>query len=201
MHLNSLLLFNRYAKPFLKDHMRVLEIGPDSKNPDVFKKEVNNPTLVWETMDLSRTYAGLTHVCSDEYSFPLPSESYDIVFSSSVIEHVRKIWVWIREAGRVCKKNGHVVTIAPVSWPYHAVPVDCWRIYPEGMKALYEEAGLRLELNHSESLEQVDKRRAYPGPTYKQNSGAVGNLKFRIKKWLGWPLTYAIDTIAVGTKV
>jgi hypothetical protein len=37
-----------------------------------------------------------------------------------------------------------VITIAPVSWPYHEAPVDCWRMYPDGLCALYEDAGLEV---------------------------------------------------------
>jgi hypothetical protein len=29
-------------------------------------------------------------------------------------------------------------SVNPVSWVFHEAPVDCWRIYPEGMKALLE---------------------------------------------------------------
>ena len=46
-----------------------------------------------------------------------------------------------------------MITIAPVSWPYHEDPVDCWRIYPDGLRALYDEVGLRTELALCEGLE------------------------------------------------
>jgi hypothetical protein len=26
-------------------------------------------------------------------------------------------------------------------WPFHEYPIDCWRAYPDGMTALYEEGG------------------------------------------------------------
>lgn len=71
----------------------------------------------------------LPHVlASSEYEFPIPSDSYDIVLSGGVIEHVRKVWVWIREVARVCKIGGLVITVAPASWPYHVAPIDCWRL-------------------------------------------------------------------------
>ena len=40
--------------------------------------------------------------------FPAPSGAYDIVFSGQVIEHVRKIWLWIKELTRICKVGGLV---------------------------------------------------------------------------------------------
>src|SRR3989338_3374329 len=152
MHLNSELLFRKYLAPLFKSGMKVLEIGPDSKNPDVFRKIVGDSSIVWETIDMEKTYPELTYVARDEYIFPIEDNYYDIVFSSSVIEHVRKVWVWIAELARVCKKGGKVLTISPISWPYHGVPYDCWRIYPEGMKTLYAEAGLSGESRFFETL-------------------------------------------------
>jgi SAM-dependent methyltransferase len=150
MHLNSRLLFKKYAKSLFTTGMRVLEIGPD-RNPSTFQKIVGVGRTEWETVDICPREA-LTYVARDEYHFPVADESYDIVLSGNVIEHVRKVWLWVGELARICKKGGHIVTINPVSWPYHEAPVDCWRIYPDGMKALYEEAGVQMEFAKHESL-------------------------------------------------
>jgi SAM-dependent methyltransferase len=80
-------------------------------------------------------------------------ESYDIVLSGNVVEHVKKIWKWGKELHRVVKKNGFVITVNPVSWPFHEAPVDCWRIYPEGAKALFEDAGFSILHSSFECLE------------------------------------------------
>jgi len=200
MHPNGALIFEKYARPYFKSGMRVLEIGADSKGPFVYRDMVGHPAGLWETVDIHRSFPGLTYVARDEYSFPVAGETFDIVFSAQVIEHVRKIWVWIKELARVCKPGGHVITINPVSWPYHAAPVDCWRIYPEGMKALYVEAGLKVLLSCYESLEKMPTPHSHPGPTYDPGRGAVQNLKFLLKKLIGWPMTYAVDTVTIGTK-
>ena len=86
------------------------------------------------------------------YSFPVPNDTFDIVIATNVLEHVRKVWVWIKELSRACKPGGHVITINPVSWPYHEIPIDCWRAYPEGMKALYEDGGLEVILSKCEAI-------------------------------------------------
>jgi ubiquinone/menaquinone biosynthesis C-methylase UbiE len=65
-------------------------------------------------------------------------------FRLGVLEHVRKPWIWIEELARVCKPRGLVITINPVSWPCRETPVDCWRAYPEGIRALYEEGNLEV---------------------------------------------------------
>lgn len=99
-----------------------------------------------ETVDLFPE-PRLTYVATDEYAFPIPDESYDLVLSGQVFEHVRKIWVWMKELSRVCKAGGTVITINPVSWPYQEAPIDCWRAYPEGMCALYDDASLDVSLS------------------------------------------------------
>jgi SAM-dependent methyltransferase len=140
-------------------------------------------------------------MAENEYKFLIPDNTFDIVLSGQVIEHVKRIWVWIKELTRVCKKNGHVITIAPISWTFHEVPVDCWRIYPDGMKVLYEEAGLVVDLCKMESLEYQGKRRITPGVTSYELSDKKFGVKSLIKRILRWPITASLDTIAIGTKV
>jgi hypothetical protein len=69
------------------------------------------------------------------------------------MEHVKKIWVWLDELKRLAKKGGKIILINPVSWPYHEFPVDCWRIFPDGMKALAEYSQLEVLHSEFESLE------------------------------------------------
>lgn len=152
MHNNSILLFDKYATEFFKNQpdAKVLEIGPD-RNPSTFKQRLSW-TGVWDTLDL-HTYAQPTYVAADPYLFPIRDRSYDIVFNAQVIEHVPCIWRWMPELSRVCRREGTVITINPVSWEYHTAPVDCWRIYPDGMKALYQYANMRTVLSVFESLD------------------------------------------------
>ncbi len=201
MHENARLLFSKHLVPLFKEHSRVLEIGPDFNGADVFKKLVGKSTMTWETIDIDASFPGLTYVCRDEYSFPIADNQYDIVFSSQVIEHVKKVWVWMKELARVCKPGGQVLTIGPVSWPYHAVPVDCWRIYPDGMKALYEDAGLQVSFSVTESLEKTFSRKAYAGKSFMYDKDWGRRAKTYAKRLLGFPVSYALDTVTAGVKL
>lgn len=42
----------------------------------------------------------------------------------------------------VTNPNGRLCLIAPSSGPEHRYPVDCWRFYPDGLRALARYAGL-----------------------------------------------------------
>jgi len=105
------------------------------------------------------------------------------------------------------QSGGHVITIVPVSWNFHEAPIDCWRIYPEGMRALYEEAGLEVELCKFETLEKPGRRRMLPGVTARLIDWRTGEqnesvtIKSFVKDLVRWPITCAFDTIAIGSKV
>lgn len=189
MHLNSQLLFQKYALPLFQDGLRVLEIGPDN-HPSSFRKLLGDQPFLWDTIDIFDDDR-LTHRAAGEYSFPLPDDTYDLVLSGQVVEHVRKTWVWMRELARVCKPGGCIITINPVSWGYHEAPIDCWRIYPEGMKALHDEAGLTTELSTFESLEPW---------TYRLQRLARYVVKALGGRRPSWGLNPTTDTISIARK-
>lgn len=199
MHTNSRLIFEKYAKEYFLDNFQVLEIGPD-KFPSTYCQSVGNSSIQWDTIDLYKSDK-LTYRSISEYEFPIESNQYDIVLSGQVIEHVRKPWVWIKELERVCKKGGLVITVNPVSWVYHEAPIDCWRIYPEGMKAIYEEANLEILLSKWETLENPKHKNKLAGRSL--DSRAVTKNYVRIVKILsffGFPIESSFDTITIGKK-
>ena len=149
MHTNSKLLFEKYAIDYFKEDSSVLEIGPD-KIPSTYKKMVFR-TKSWDTLDIySRD--GLTYLEKDNYNFEIQDNQYDIVLSGQVIEHVPYVWYWVKELARIT--NNLLIIIGPISWKYHKAPVDCWRIYPDGMIALYDYAGVNVITSKWESLDR-----------------------------------------------
>lgn len=197
MHPNTQLLFDRYARSYFLPSLRVLELGPGTF-PTAHQRAVNNPSITWDTADIFDE-PRLTYRMPDEYSFPVASNQYDIVLASNVLEHVRKPWVWIKELARVCKPVGHVITINPVSWPFHEAPYDCWRAYPDGMRALCEEANLTVILSKFESLEIPGHRRYFGGQSWHWLHWRR-RLAFRLLAPFGFPLERAYDTITIAQK-
>jgi SAM-dependent methyltransferase len=198
MHTNSKLLFKKYARQYFRPGMRVLEIGPNGF-PAFYQRAVNDASITWDTLDVFPDKR-LTHVAKSEYEFPIADNTYDIVLSGQVIEHVKKIWRWMKELSRVCKVGGTVITINPVSWPYHEAPVDCWRAFPEGMKALYDDSSLEVILSQWESLEEPGLWRRIPGRS-KEWQPRGFRLVNRALGWFGFPVECAFDTITIGRKL
>lgn len=156
MHLNSRLLFEKYALDYFQPGLKVLEIGPNEL-PSIYQKLAQKPGVQWDTIDIQNN-PQLTYRMTGEYEFPIPTGTYDVVVSGQVLEHVKKIWVWMREISRVCKVGGTVISINPLSYGYHESPVDCWRVYPEGMRALYDDCGLDPTMSCVEALEPTSLR-------------------------------------------
>ena len=214
MHENSRLLFKKYALPYLIPGRRVLEIGPDA-SPSTYRKIADPQGILdWQTAELQSSIARsgyspysegrpseIDFVMLDENTVNCPDEHFDLVISGQVLEHVRRPWVWMREMARLVRCGGHVITIVPVSWPYHEAPIDCWRILPEGLGALYEEAGLTPVVLEWESLESVKSRNRYPGPSYEPPAKpTIARLRSMILDQLGWPRPSAFDTIGIARK-
>jgi SAM-dependent methyltransferase len=81
-------------------------------------------------------------VAKDPYKFPLEPNSFDLVISGQAFEHIEFPWLTIREIERVLRPGGFAIIIAPSSGPEHRYPNDCWRFYPDGMRALGKWASL-----------------------------------------------------------
>lgn len=201
MHGNTILLFRKHAKSYFKPGMRVLEIGAD---PGLtLAKDVGDPSIKWESVDIAPA-PHIAYIANNEYSFPIADDSFDIVIAANVMEHVRKIWTWARELTRVCKPGGLVITINPVSWPYHEYPIDCWRAYPEGMKALYDEAGLEVLLSSCESIEDSHLKRHIPGRSVRNildHQGWKTKALTRMSVMLRLPVERPYDTVTIGRKL
>lgn len=184
MHSNSYRLFQEYALPYFEPGMRVLEVGPDpAQEPDgrySLHKAVREKGAEYYFTGLTNDFTDVTYnqyPMVSEYNIVCPDSHFRIVFSANVIEHVRKPWRWVPELARVTVPGGLLIFINPVSWPYHEAPVDCWRLYPEAYRALFEEAGLEYVFGKHVTAEPID-----PEWLHEHGLGPV------------------VDTIAVGRK-
>jgi SAM-dependent methyltransferase len=72
------------------------------------------------------------------------SESVDVVVSGQTFEHTEFFWETILEIARILKPQGLCCIIAPATGPEHRFPLDCWRIYTDGFRALARYAGLEV---------------------------------------------------------
>lgn len=72
----------------------------------------------------------------------VPSQSADVIVSGQAFEHIELFWMTMLEVERVLKPGGLCCILVPAAGQEHRYPVDCWRYYPDGLRALATYAGL-----------------------------------------------------------
>ena len=92
------------------------------------------------------------------YRIPMKSNSADVVISGQAFEHIPFFWASVLEIARVLKPNGLVFLTAPSRGHVHT-SIDCWRFYPDGMRAMASFAGLTVREAHTDFPPVIEGRR------------------------------------------
>jgi len=82
----------------------------------------------------------------DGKTIPFENDSFGLVISTQVLEHVPSPAMLIREMVRVLKPGGILILTLPFVYPEHEIPYDFFRFTRYGIEALLEENGLTLQL-------------------------------------------------------
>lgn len=75
---------------------------------------------------------------------PLPDESFDIVLSVQVLEHVDDVNMYLAEANRLLKKDGLLLLSTHGQWIWHPFPKDLWRWTHEGLSHCIEKSDFKI---------------------------------------------------------
>jgi SAM-dependent methyltransferase len=151
MHPTALQHAKNFFARYVKDHDRVLDVG--SKVAESIKityrkllraKHLLNMDVQYDGMDIQEGN-NVDFTVKDPYRWAeIDSDVYDIVFCASTLEHSEFFWLVFKEMARVLKRNGYLCVIVPAYCKIHRFPVDCWRILPDGMRALARYTNLEL---------------------------------------------------------
>jgi SAM-dependent methyltransferase len=144
MHESSVIEMGRFAAQLPPVPLKIADVGSCEVTGGTYRHLFNRPGWKYEGLDLAAG-GNVDIVLKEEFNWSnVPDESYDVVISGQTLEHVRLPWMFMAEIKRITKIGGKICIIAPYSWEYHAHPIDCWRIFPDGMKALFEYCGLTV---------------------------------------------------------
>jgi len=72
----------------------------------------------------------------------LPSDNFDLVLCTQVLEHCSDPFRGVLEISRILKPGGFAILSVPHVWFYHPHPSDHWRFTQEGTIKLCKHAGL-----------------------------------------------------------
>lgn len=145
MHLSSYQNMQKFRERFLagreEQALRVLDIGSCDVN-GCYKPLFDAPAWRYQGADLAPG-RNVDLVLDKPYRWDaIASESCDVLVSGQALEHIEYFWLTILEVSRVLRPGGLACLIAPSGGYEHRYPVDCWRFYPDGMRALAKFARL-----------------------------------------------------------
>ncbi|MGJ8668066.1 MAG: class I SAM-dependent methyltransferase [Oceanococcus sp.] len=134
----------RFVQSYLQDRkdapLNIADIGAMDVNGS-YKPLFDAPSWSYTGVDLAAG-KNVDVVLTSPYDWPMADAEFDVVVSGQALEHVEFVWQTVTEVARVLKPGGLCCLIAPSAGPEHRYPVDCWRIYPDGMRALAKFAKL-----------------------------------------------------------
>ncbi len=116
--------------------------GPGMAILDVGSRDVNGslrscapPESSYLGIDVSPG-RGVDLTLADPYKYPFENGRFDIVVSTSCLEHDPMFWLTFLEMARVTKFGGYIYINVPSNGDYHRFPTDNWRFYPDAGLAL-----------------------------------------------------------------
>jgi SAM-dependent methyltransferase len=116
--------------------------GPGIAILDVGSQDVNGslrscapPGSTYLGVDMSAG-EGVDMTLTDSHALPFNNGQFDIVLSTSCLEHDPMFWLTFLEMARVTKFGGYIYLNVPSNGDYHRFPTDNWRFYPDAGLAL-----------------------------------------------------------------
>ena len=143
----------KFAESLPKNPLKIGDVGSSSEwnYSGLFRK----PGWEYVGMDMQMTI-NVNLLLPVPYSWPnIKDGEFDVVISGQCIEHVPMPWRWMKEIARIVRPEGSVCIIGPHSWEYHQAPLDCWRVWPDGLRACMEDAGLAVLSCYSNENDSV----------------------------------------------
>ncbi|MCG6966812.1 MAG: class I SAM-dependent methyltransferase [Chromatiaceae bacterium] len=133
----------RYLAGRASEPLAILDVGAMDLNGS-YRPIFDEPAWHYRGADLEPG-RNVDLVLAEPYHFKaVESNSLDVVVSGQALEHMSRFWLFFLEVFRCLKPGGLCCVIAPSGGYEHRYPVDCWRFYPDGMRAAAEYARLEV---------------------------------------------------------
>jgi SAM-dependent methyltransferase len=131
----------RYLAGRERERLTVLDLGSQDINGS-YRSIFESGNWRYVGIDMSAG-PNVDLVLADPYDWrEIAAESADVIVSGQTLEHTEFFWLTMQQIARALRPNAIASIIAPSSGPEHRYPVDCWRFYPDGLRALARYAGL-----------------------------------------------------------
>lgn len=144
MHQNSLDLMTYFRDKYLYDGATVLDVGAKRWKNQPSYRRILEPMCNYTGMDIEDGKN------VDVVGYENLNGAWDVVISGQTMEHVRQPWEWLKNLTKFFSK--YICIIAPNTCGEHRYPIDTYRYFPDGMRDLFEYAGIKeLEIFKSDT--------------------------------------------------
>ena len=144
MHPEALVEAIKFREKYLDPaaRLRIVELGARDVNGTLRELFDRPPLWTYLGADLDPG-PNVDVVLADPYVWPelIEAKRFDVVLASSVLEHVGRPWQWMRSIASILKYGGYCYILTHNTWEFHEHPRDCWRVWPDGMRELFDYAG------------------------------------------------------------
>lgn len=134
---------------------KVIEIGSFDVNGSLRSYVASLRPLLYIGVDM-REGPGVDIVCNAENVVrTFEKESFDVVISTEMLEHVKNWRNVISNIKNVCKPDGIIlITTCSIGFPFHSYPYDFWRYELEDMSHIFSDCNI-LSLEKDSSARSV----------------------------------------------
>lgn len=80
----------------------------------------------------------IADLCNNNKSV-IPSDTFDVIVCTEVLEHTLDPFAAINEIHRILKKGGKLLLSTPFDFRIHGPLPDCWRFTEHGLQALLKQ--------------------------------------------------------------
>ncbi len=157
MHPTALELGRRFFETYgsKTEDQRILDVGSMDVNGSL--RSVASPSDEYVGIDVAAG-EGVDVVVEPSAEWPFPDDRFDLVVSTSCMEHDMLFWQTFEKMLDVLKPGGFLYLNVPANGKYHAHPFDCWRFYPDSGIALElwaQKLGVPCQLMESFTYDQA----------------------------------------------
>lgn len=144
---NPWLAFLKHAGPLVGHGTEVFEIGPGSPRRSLVRRYCEEVGANYSWADIRnqpRRYPGFCRMRSPS-SVRSAGDRFDVAVAFQMLHNCARPWLLFPELTRLLKPGGHLVVVSTMYEKQNRHPVDCGRIWPDGLRVLLDDAGLEVE--------------------------------------------------------
>lgn len=148
MHKSSYLKMKWFKNEYLNTsaNLKILDVGSlDGKGDFNYREIFNEKHWSYTGLDFEDGN-NVDILVTDIYNwFEVEDNTYDVVISGQLFQHLEYFWLTMGEIERVLKPGGYVCIIAPSAGPKHGGNMpNCYRFHEDGLEAMAKYVNLNV---------------------------------------------------------